>query len=372
MTPGLKLILVGFGPVARGFIQLLLSEASSLKRRYGLTWTLVGVATQHHGLAINGDGIDPRQALAAFDHGSLAELHSPHAGRPASDTLDLVERAATMSHAHEPTTQVVVVENTSLGLAGGQPGVDHVRSALTHGAHVITANKGPAAYAHGELTALAGKAGRQFLYEGAVLDGLPVFGLLRHTLPAVNITRVRGIVNTTTNHILSAMEKGRSLDDALKDMQAAGVTEVNPYNDIDGWDAAAKTAVLANSLLGAEMTPPEVARTGLRSLTTEQVMATRQQGRQIKLVASARVDDRGVVATVEPVELEEKDPLFGCNGTAKILELETDRLGPIQISKSESGVHHTAYALLADLIEIRRNGRCSEPTDDTKQETDLS
>ena len=372
MTPGLKLILVGFGAVARGFVELLLSQDARLKHRYGLTWTIVGIATADHGSAINGDGIDPRRAIAAFDHGSLTELHSPHEGRPATDTVSLVERAATLSHAPEPTAQVVVVENTPLGLNGGQPGVDHVRVALTQGAHVITANKGPAAFAHRELMAVAGKAGRRFLYEGAVLDGLPVFGLLRSTLPAVRISGVRGIVNTTTNHILSAMEEGWSLDEALKDMQAAGVTEVDPSNDIDGWDAAAKTAVLANSLLGADMTPHEVARTGLRSLTTEQVASARKQGRRIKLVASARVDVGGVVATVGPVELDDKDPLFGCNGTAKMLELETDLLGRIQISKSESGVQHTAYALLADLIEVSRDDGSREPTDDARQETDSS
>lgn len=102
--------------MAREFVELLLSQEARLKHRYGLTWTIVGIATADHGSAIDSDGIDPRQAIAAFDHGSLTELHSPHAGRPATDTVSLVERAATLSHAPEPTARVVVVENTSLGL----------------------------------------------------------------------------------------------------------------------------------------------------------------------------------------------------------------------------------------------------------------
>ena len=197
-----------------------------------------------------------------------------------------------------------------------------------------------------------------------MLDGLPVFSLLRHTLPAVRVTSFRGIVNTTTNHILSAMEGGRSFEDALQDMQSAGVTEVDPSRDVDGWDAAAKTAVLANALMGADVTPHDVARTGVRSLSVDQVMAARRQGRQIKLIASARFDEDRIVVNVQPVELAGDDPLAGCNGTAKVVELETDLLGRIQISKSESGVDHTAYGLLTDLIEVSRSGGRTQETGD--------
>lgn len=321
----------------------------------------MGIATARHGMAADPDGIDPRQALATAGRDSLAKLHAPQVGRPAPDTHTFLERVATLSDAAAPSSRVVVVENTPLALDGGRPGVDHVREALVRGAHVISANKSPAAFACRELTDVARVAKRQFLYEGAVLDGLPVFSLLRHTLPAVRIDGLRGIVNTTTNHILAAMEHGRPLDDALKDMQAAGVAEGDPSSDIDGWDAAAKTAVLANSLMDADITPHDVMRTGLRSLSVDRVRTARQQGRPIKLVASARRVDRGVSATVEPIELERDDPLIGCDGTAKALELETDLLGRIQIRKSESGVDHTAYALLADLIEVdRRCGRKEE------------
>lgn len=188
----------------------------------------MGIATARHGMAADPDGIDPRQALATGGRDSLAKLHAPHVGLPAPDTHTFLERVAALSDAAAPSSRVVVAENTPLGLDGGRPGVDHVREALVRGAHVISANKSPAAFACRELMDVARVAKRHFLYEGAVLDGLPVFSLLRHTLPAVRIDGFRGIVNTTTNHILAAMEHGRPLDDALKDMQAAGVAGGRP------------------------------------------------------------------------------------------------------------------------------------------------
>ena len=223
------------------------------------------------------------------------------------------------------------------------------------GAHVITANKGPAAFAHRELVDLAKREKRKFLYEGSVLDGLPVFSFFRHLLPTVQVKSFRGIVNTTTNHILSAMEDGQTMEEALSHIQAEGISEADSSNDINGWDAAAKTAILVNSLMGGAITPYDVDRTGIQSLSVDHVISARKEGQQVKLIASAQFQDNGIVAKVAPVTLTMSDSLIGCNGTAKSIELETDVLGRIQIGKSQSGVNHTAYALMTDLLEINRH-----------------
>src|SRR5205823_8453369 len=135
------------------------------------------------------------------------------------------------------------------------------------GAHVVTANKGPAAFAYGRLSRAASRANRRFLFEGAVMDGVPIFNLAREALPAVHVTGFRGVVNSTTNFILTAMEEGRAFGDALAEMQARGIAEADASLDVDGWDAAAKTAALANVLLGANITPHDVERAGMSEAT---------------------------------------------------------------------------------------------------------
>ena len=351
-TDGADLVLIGLGGVARRFWRLLRDERHRLP---GAT-RVIGIATATHGCALATGGLDPETAQAPIGpRDPLSARHDRTSGPPPANALDLLARLAHLRTAgRECRRRLVVVETTPLGLDGGQPGVDHVRAAIDVGADVITANKGPAAFAYRELRDLASAAGVAFRFEGAVLDGLPLFSLIRETLPAVDIRGVRGVLNTTTNHVLSAMEGGRSLDDAIRDMQDAGIAEADPTKDIDGWDAAAKVAVVANVALDADLTPHDVELEGLRTVDPSTVRAAHARGGAVKLVAAAYRREGRVRATVGPMALPADDPLASLSGTAKGLVLDTDRLGPIVISKTSSHVAHTAYALLADLISIQR------------------
>jgi homoserine dehydrogenase len=236
----------------------------------------------------------------------------------------------------------------------GQPAIDHVRAALAGRAHVITANKGPAAFAYRRLARAADRAGRRFLFEGAVMDGVPIFNLVRETLPAVSIAGFRGVVNSTTNYILTAMEQGQPFDAALAEMQARGIAEADASLDVDGWDAAAKVAALANVLLGAGMTPLDVEREGISAATGEQARRARAAGRRLKLIASARRAAGRVVARVAPESLAGDDLLAGVEAQQNALVLQTDLLDEIAIVQRGGGLTHTAYALLTDLITIAR------------------
>ena len=218
----------------------------------------------------------------------------------------------------------------------------------------MTANKGPAAFAYQELSALAIDRDRSFLFEGAVMDGVPVFNLVRETLPAVDIAGFRGVINSTTNHILSALEDGESFDAALERMQADGIAEADPSLDVDGWDAAAKTSALANVLMRARTTPQAVEREGIGPATARAAMAAKARGARVRLVASARQGPAGVVTSVRPVELPETDLLAGLRGMANAIVLQTDLLGEIAICQLSGGLTQTAYALLSDLVTIRR------------------
>ena len=189
------------------------------------------------------------------------------------------------------------------------------------------------------------------------MDGVPIFNLVRETMPAVRINGFRGIVNTTTNFILTAMERGEPFDKALAAMQRAGIAEADPSLDVDGWDAAAKTAALANVFLGARMTPRAVRRRGLSAALARRAVAARRSGRRLKLVAEARRAGRRVMARVGPTVLSDHDLLAGVDGRQNALILETDLLGEIAIVQRGGDLTQTAYALLSDLLTIARDVR---------------
>jgi homoserine dehydrogenase len=334
------LALVGFGNVGRRFARLLDEQRHRLARDYGLTCRIVGISTRSHGLLYDASGVDVLPALLQVEAG--ASLWQ-------SD-IDVIARLATSD-----ADLRVVVETTTLDIEAGQPAIDHVRRAIAAGCHVVTANKGPAAFAYSALRDEAAAAGVSFLFEGAVMDGVPVFNLVRETLPAVEILGFRGVVNSTTNHILSALEDGEAFGPALARMQALGIAEADASLDVDGWDAAAKTAALANVLMDARITPHEVRRTGIGEASGDPARSARAAGRRLRLVASARrMEDGTVAASVEPVELAGDDLLAGLRGQANALVLRTDLLGEIAISQLDGSLTQTAYALLSDLITVSR------------------
>jgi len=245
----------------------------------------------------------------------------------------------------------VVIETTTLGIENGRPAIDHVEAALASGCHVVTANKGPAAFAYAALSATARAAGLSFLFEGAVMDGVPVFNLVRETMPTSVVQRFRGIVNSTTNHILTALEHGEAFAPALTRMQALGIAEADPSLDVDGWDAAAKAAALANVFMGAGITPQDVVREGLGPDTAERAREARARGRRLRLIASGA---RGQRPSVALTELPPDDLLAGLRGQANALIVTTDILGDIAICQLDGDLRHTAYALLSDLVTVRR------------------
>jgi homoserine dehydrogenase len=353
----LDLILVGFGHVGRRFARLLEEKSVRLRGDYDLSWRVVGVATKRHGSAYDARGLDIVKALRLAEAGSsLGALIGAESGRtisPDATGLELI-RHATAEAKSRRVQHLVVIETTLLDIERGQPATDHVMAALRGGAHVVTANKGPVAFAYREIMAASEIERRRFLFEGAVMDGIPVFNLVRETLPAVDILGFRGIINTTAHYILTAMEAGRTYGQALADMQAEGIAEADPSFDVDGWDAAAKTAALVNVLMRGAVTPRTVERTGIRGLTPEDMQNAVRRGRRIRLVASAARRDGRIEARVAPVELDAADPLASLGGRQNQIVLDTDILGPIGIQQLDGGLVQTAYALLSDLVTLAR------------------
>jgi homoserine dehydrogenase len=341
------ILLVGFGNVGRRFARLLIEREAVLRRGHDLETRIVGIATGRHGSAFAPQGLDVEAMRQRYASGRCLS----------NDTSDSRSRAdeliARLAASDAPLR--VLVEITPLAIGDGQPAIRHIETALEAGCDAVTANKGPVAFAYRRLREHARRTGKSFLFEGAVMDGVPIFSLVRETMPAIEMKGFRGVVNSTTNHILSALEDGEAFAPALARMQAEGIAEADPSLDVDGWDAAAKTAALANVLLDADLVPPDIDRTGIGAECAARALRARQNGLRLRLVAAAsRTADGGVSASVRPEELPGDDLLAHLRGKSNALILQTDLLGDIAITQLGGDVTMTAYALLSDLIGVRR------------------
>ncbi len=243
----------------------------------------------------------------------------------------------------------VLFEATSLNVKNGQPAVDHIRAALTHGAHAITANKGPIVHAYRELRDLAATQGKRFLFESTVMDGVPIFSFFDQ-LPAIHVQGFHGILNSTTNVILTEMEEGLTFDESLKKAQSLGIAETDATHDIDSWDAAVKTAALIMVLMDVPIKLEEINREGIRNLTAEAVRAAKKAGGPYKLICRAKKTGQGIEATVRPEQVPQTDPMAQVTGTSSYIYFETDIFSGLAITEENPGLYATAYGMLADLV----------------------
>jgi len=250
----------------------------------------------------------------------------------------------------------VLFEATALNVQSGQPALDHIRAALEHGAHAITANKGPIVHAYRELRDLAAARGKRFLFESTVMDGVPIFSLFDE-LPAIRLQGFHGILNSTTNVILGEMEQGLALDEALKKAQALGIAETDATNDIDGWDAAVKTAALITVLMEVSIRLEDIARQGIRDLTPQALRNARRDGWPFKLVCRAKREGDGVKASVAPEKVVASSPMAKISGSSSYLYFETDIFPGLALTEENPGLYATAYGMLADFVRSVRNDR---------------
>src|SRR5262249_16467897 len=248
----------------------------------------------------------------------------------------------------------VLFEASSLEVRTGQPAIDHLKAALELDAHAITANKGPIVHAYAELAALAREKGRQLMYEATVMDGAPVFSLFPLGLPATELRGFCGVLNSTTNVVLTEIEKGRSLEEAVRRAQALGVAETDPTADLDGWDAAVKVTALAVVLMGVPIQLDQVRRSGIRALGEERVRSVGAAGMRYKLVC--RAERRGDTAdcSVQPELLLASDPLANLEGTSSAIRFDLD-IFSLSLVEHNPGIEATAYGMLADFVRAVAN-----------------
>jgi homoserine dehydrogenase len=318
----LNLALIGYGNAGKAFARLLQAKRSVFPFR------ITAIHTARHG--------------TAYDPGGLPL--SPDFG-PAASIDEFLDRA-------QPE---VAIEITTLNPETGEPAISHIRAAMARGIHVITANKGPIAHCYSDLADEARRAQVCFRFESTVMDGAPVFNMVRNNLPGVTVMGFTGVLNSTTQVIVSAMREGLTLQEGIKRAQDLQITEADASYDIDGWDSAAKTAALANVLLDARVTPLSVDRRGIGRLTPERIQDLAKQRKTVALVSRGKRTAAGVALRVRAEVLDETDTLASVKGTSNLLLLHTDLMGTVGTVSISPGVEQTAYGLFSDLVDIAKN-----------------
>lgn len=338
----MKILLVGFGHVGRKVAEIMVMEKNKYPGLDVAAFSIAGIITRRHG-SLMYPSVKDISGFIYQNQGKMTDKINPGE--------DI--RSTTLRFIRECQYDVMV-ELSPLSISEkGEPAITYIREALTRGKHVVSANKGPVAFAYDELSNLASKNRVHFLFESAVMDGTPVFNLVHETLKGCTIDKISGILNSTTNFILSAMEDGVSFRSALRSAQEEGVTESDPSHDIEGWDAAVKITTLANVLMNAQLKPFEVKRTGISGITAETVHQSVSKNKRLKLIARAWRESGHVKAAVQPEEVGAEDPFSTIKGTSACLRIETDLMEPVMISQVYPKVKDTAYGIISDLLTIR-------------------
>jgi homoserine dehydrogenase len=340
----IRLSIIGFGVVGQGLAELLLTRRSLLRQRFDLDVILVSVANARHGLIYNEDGLDIATLLA------LATRRKPLTEYPG------VRHWTDVLAGLRATGGDVLVEVTGTNLRDAEPGISHIRCALTQHMHVVTANKGPGALAAQELLTLARVHGVHLRMESTVMAGTPVLSTIQEGMAGAQVRSIRGILNGTTNYILSAMAQGRDYAEVLAEAQAQGYAEADPTADVEGYDVVAKTLILSALVFGRSLKPDQVVRQGITSITQTDIQQAHAAGKRIKLVASLYAGDNplnpSLQARVEPVALYTHDPLAHVDGVMNAITLTTDTLSDVTITGPGAGRLQTGQGLLADLIAV--------------------
>ena len=335
-----RFVLAGVGNLGRGLLRILPQKAPALSARHDLQFTLVA-AVDSSGGVVDSAGLDMDQVLKLKETGKGVAAY-PKDGQKGLTTLDALAKA----------DADLLVELSPTSLTHGEPGLSAIAWALSHGMDVVTANKGPLVLAYPRLTALAAENERKLFFSGTVAGGLPTVNIGQRDLIAARILRVDGIFNATTNYILTRMESGLSFEQALAEAQKAGAAEADPTLDVDGWDAANKLVIVANSALGMPAKLTDVSVQGIRGITREQLLAAKERGYAVKLLATAEPAGETYRLSVKPTELPLDHPMARLTKWQMGVVYTTDINGTIIAIIDEEGTMATVGAVLRDMVNL--------------------
>lgn len=336
----LKLALIGFGNAGRAFASMLTAKQTEIRALYDREVLVTAIVTATRGTIIDAEGINLDRACADIENNGCFN-HSTR-GFCTKNAADVIAEA----------DYDVMCELTPLNIKTGQPAASHIFSAIARKKHVITANKGPVAWYYREILKAAREAGVLFFYETTVMDGTPVFNLAENTLKLCHITEIKGILNSTTNYILEEMEKDKPYEDIIAEGRRRGFIEADMSMDTNGYDAAAKLVVLMNVLMNAGLTPDDVRRTGIDSITKADIANASAQHQKIKLVCRGYETEDGFMAEVLPERIYISDMYAAVSGTTSVVTLTTDLMGTISVVEHDPEIEQTAYGIFGDMLRV--------------------
>ena len=338
-----KLAFIGFGTVGQGLTEILLETKDMLAHKYNFRYTIVAISDIVKGSVYDKNGLDMAKILDLVK--ASKKLDEYPTGVKGLNSLDTIKE----------TNADTIVEVTYTDVKTGEPALTHIKTALGAGKNVVSTNKGPVVNQAVKLLKMAESNNAHYGFEGVVLAGTPALNLARLSLAGNKINGFKGILNGTTNYILTRMEEGMSYDNALKKAQELGYAEADPTGDVEGLDALGKVVILSNVVLGKNIGWKDVERKGITEITKEDVEKAKAEGKRWKLIGSAEVQpDGSVKAKVWPEKLPLSDPLAGVSEAINALTYLTDELGPITIVGPGAGRRETGFSLLIDLLEINR------------------
>ncbi len=320
----MKIVLLGFGNVGRGFARIFQRKRDFLKRFGDVK--IAGIYTPSRGILYREAGIDIETVLSC--PGKFNECMDSQKFMDVSDLIKMAD---------------IVVDVSPTNFKTGEPSCSYIKTALGAGKHVITANKGPIALCFDELKKFDRAA---LLFEATVMSGTPLISYLEKNFPASEIKEIQGILNGTTNYILTQMSRGGSFDEALKEAISSGIAEADPSADIEGLDAQFKITILANAILGGNIHPSGVPVGGIKNLKKP------SPDRKWKLIARAYRMGKQVKAEVKPVEISRENPFYSVDGTDNAVMILTDLPGEIFLRGPGAGGEVTGFGIFLDLIKI--------------------
>ena len=333
-----NIALAGCGNVGTALLEILHNKRSTLEEKYGFTFQVTMITDLMKGTIADPNGLDLAEVLRHIkEYGSFAKM---------KNTSGYFGELLDMSRA------TMLAEATPTNLQTGEPGLTHIKTALARGISVTTTNTGPLAVAFDELTTLGRDCGAKFRYEGVVMSGTPLIQMVRSGMAGCTVQKVAGILNGTTNYMLTRMEEGKSYAEALEEAKGRGYAEADPSGDVDGWDAAVKVSIISDIFFSKHIPVGDIEREGITAVTAERIKKAKESGCIIKLIAGVEQGENGVKAYVRPMEIPCSHPLSAIRGATNAITVTTDNLGDVTLTGPGAGRKETGQALLTDLIAM--------------------
>lgn len=338
-----KLAFIGFGVVGQGLTEILIEKKELLKNKYNFTYDIVAISDILKGSIYDKNGLDMQKVLNLINQGKTLDKYPT--GIKNLDSISTIK----------DTNADTIIEVTYTDVKTGEPALTHIKTAFYNNKNVISTNKGPVIKESQNLIKMANDKKLHYGFEGTVLAGTPSINLFRHTLSGNQIKGFKGILNGTTNYILTRMEEGMSYNDALKKAQKLGYAEADPTGDVEGFDTLGKVVILTNIVLGKNISWEDVKRKGITDIKKEDIELAKKEGKRWKLIGSSKIRKNGSIdAKVWPEKIPLNHPLAGISDATNALTYNTDELGEITIIGPGAGKRETGYSLLIDLLDMNK------------------